>query len=429
MAESSQFLRDVGDLQTYVRKPDVCVFDQHQERGKSGKVVRKFERPDLERIAERCNKRDSTGNLCPITIGHTDPDEPDEKRQPEIIGYARNFRVAYDNRLSKWTLRADYFIRSDKWKEARTFPRTSVELWPSKEDQFLDPIALLRRTPQRDLGQWIYRREHGGKTVLRYSMRDLSMTDDNDFDDDGVDAPIDDGPAPMPTEEPPDEEKAMQFAKHICSHPYAKHFMKKYAMDDMGEEEPPAPEMGDPTDMPSADEAPPETYGMASPGATNGSMPGVGKPEDKGLEQYRKGGNVLLYKRLQELEGREARRVGEVWVQRLADVEGFDMDEVAEIKRFAARYKKGGDEACEQYASHIRRYYKPSLTHPTSRIPVTQTATTRKSGEFDPLAITEQEMNEVLQYQKKHPELDGDFMAAAHAWNKSGRGRATNGRK
>src|SRR4051812_45335338 len=150
IARYRQFLSDLGDPAKFVREPDVAVFDEHVEKGKGGKVVRKFDRAALEEIARNCNARDAGGTPCPITIGHTDPEEADERKQPEIVGYARNFRVRFDGRLSRWTLRSDYYLFKGKYAYARTFTRTSVELWES--DHLLDPIALLRRTPQRDLG-------------------------------------------------------------------------------------------------------------------------------------------------------------------------------------------------------------------------------------------------------------------------------------
>lgn len=158
------------DASAWEKVEGVNVFDAHEERAPDGTLLRKFGRGDLEEIARNCNARDEQGNLCPLTIGHT-LDNPSEPVQPEHVGYARRFAVGWDYRLQRYVIRATYYLRKEDADRAKTYPRTSVELWG--KDRFFDPIALLRRTPQRDLGQWTYSR-NSHQEKLRYSMDDTT---------------------------------------------------------------------------------------------------------------------------------------------------------------------------------------------------------------------------------------------------------------
>lgn len=241
------------------------VFDEHDEHGKDGEVVRRFRKEHLESIAKRSNERTRRGALCPLTLGHT-RDGADEKSQPEIVGYAQNFRVSYSADHGRHVLLADFYIRKDKEADAQTYPRVSVELWP--KDGILDPIALLRRTPQRDLRQWTYAKgddgfylpapgrwcyARGGK-VIRYSMEDRMADefDDKDKDrdptepprsakdkgddDEGGDDLFDEGPGagsgPPGMDELSDEEKrtADRFMKHYeRNHPAMKYLCERHS--------------------------------------------------------------------------------------------------------------------------------------------------------------------------------------------------------
>lgn len=190
---------DFTDSSAWTVTRDVAVFDEHQDRSKDGKLVRKFTRKDLVAIAENCNRREAKGQLCPLSIGHTQDDAP-ETQQPELVGYARNFRVKYDEALGRYTIRADYYLKADKAKEAATYPRTSVEYWP--DDKVFDPIALIRRTPRRDLGQWTYgrplARKHSKLRPVRYAMGETDMAEEREDERDGK--PGD------PTQEPSDKD-------------------------------------------------------------------------------------------------------------------------------------------------------------------------------------------------------------------------------
>lgn len=159
---------DFTNATQWERRPGVNVFDEHERKltrrkkvdGKDvdESVTVQFKKHDLEQIAAECNERDRTGNFCALSLGHTLDGRP-EIEQPPHVGYARQFYVAYDNTLKRYVIRATYYIRRDRLGAAVEFPRTSVEYWHDRK--FFDPIALLRRTPARDLGQWTYALDRG----------------------------------------------------------------------------------------------------------------------------------------------------------------------------------------------------------------------------------------------------------------------------
>lgn len=409
-----EFLRLLEDPSHYVKVSDVPVFDQHKEvyyldpRGKmcastapgARKRVKHFDKKTLEEIARNCNARDKTGTLAPLTRGHTIPDENDESKQPEIMGYAKDWRVRFDPRLKKWVIAANYYLRADHEKDARTYPRTSVELWPG--DDIIDPIALLRRTPQRDLGQWTYGKDNSsgaagfsawrysraGRPVFRYAMETKPMADPWE-DDDGEDMGGADGaPFGESSEMPGEEPTAEQFAKHCLSHPYA----KKYGMADGGLPGGAGPGSedealtGDPTAPPSA------TTPM--PMGKRGGVNRYARPD---------GDNQALEAALR----REAEAEGRNWVQQLSTIEGIAMDQDKEVIRFAKCYRKGGVEACVARAQEMRAYRKERIDRPTGRVVPSRAAQNGK-----PQGETLQAHDAILRYQKTH-NCDWDEAEAA----------------
>jgi hypothetical protein len=425
------------DPHQYVVKRDVAIFDAHEECDDKGKVVRKFDRDKLQLIADRCNERDAQGNYVPLSIGHTKPGAKDEREQPELIGAARHFKVRYDKRLDRYVIAADYYIRADKFDEARTFPRTSVELWPDKDDLFFDPIALIRRTPRRSLGVWhAFARANGGKTVIRYAM-----AEENDMNDDlpGGDAPGGDPPADMPGGDPamsPDE-MAHQYARHCLSHPHLKSLSSHYAKMDAEAQAPPAPEH-DPAMPPSADAHPPMPgdepmrNGMAIPGPTN-AFPADKKPEQhsRGVKPVTTATKTVQQQVIQDAEAvryaRQQREIDElkavvaalqadkVAAQQDASTndarrrvtqliaEGYPLDADKEVVRFSKLDASGRDEREED----IRTYARPDPTG-GARIPVLQNTKTAPRGEveFDPEdpenTLSEQDQQKVYRYQREH---------------------------
>lgn len=146
--------------------PNVPVFDEHDEvderptvkdsngndtpNPQKGRLIRRFDAAKLQEICDRCNHRlQTTGDACPVTIGHTRPGEP-ESSQPAISGYAVNFHLGNFGPAGKLAILSDFYILPAMWQEFEAHPRRSVELFP--KDNVFDPIAVLKRTPERDLG-------------------------------------------------------------------------------------------------------------------------------------------------------------------------------------------------------------------------------------------------------------------------------------
>jgi len=173
-------LPDFDDRKAWSLYEDVNVFREHREVSpQTGREVR-VDRGRLERIRDRLNDRDKSGQLCPISLGHTLKREydrhgrltfaPSEKQQPEFVGYARDWQVVYDKGLECYVLRAKkWYVAKDKEDEAKTYPRVSAEYYPG--NNLIDPVSIIRRTPRLDLGQWTYamdgRPNHDGAALMQ----------------------------------------------------------------------------------------------------------------------------------------------------------------------------------------------------------------------------------------------------------------------
>lgn len=177
-------LPNFDDRSAWVKVEDVNVFGEHTARHpKTGKFFA-VDKARLERIAERCNARDAKGQLCVLFPGHTLADERDENgkvtrkipesEQPAPLGYAREFKVAYDEAVGTHVVRACYYLPADREAEARSYPRVSAEYYADADE--IDAVALLRRAPKLDLGQWTYGRG-SDEVCLRYEMESNMMGD------------------------------------------------------------------------------------------------------------------------------------------------------------------------------------------------------------------------------------------------------------
>ena len=124
----------------------------------------------MQEIVDNCNKRfKATGDACPITIGHTRIGRPEEE-QPPICGYAINFRLGRFGPSNKLAILADFYVEPKLWKEFLEHPRRSVEFFA--QDAVFDPIAVLKRTPERDLGLiQQYQREKDTRQAIRYAFK------------------------------------------------------------------------------------------------------------------------------------------------------------------------------------------------------------------------------------------------------------------
>lgn len=130
----------------------VAILDEHTmpHPKKPGTLINITE-TTLQKIADNNNRRiKSTGDECPVVIGHTQDGLP-EKYQPEVIGFARDFKVRPLFKTGRKALYARWRVYTDRLEKLLEYPRRSVELWLGKWE--VDPISLLgATTPDRDLG-------------------------------------------------------------------------------------------------------------------------------------------------------------------------------------------------------------------------------------------------------------------------------------
>ena len=158
----------------FMARDDIPIYDEGApmawERDEAGKpvlengapkVARRATLKDLHEIAAVNNSRvSSTGDKAPLVIGHVKPGLP-ESYQPEVVGFASNYRVA--NFGGKNVLMARWEIFKSQFDYAMKFPRRSVEI--HEKDKVIDPIALLgATTPARDLGL-VYCNKDGDNVV------------------------------------------------------------------------------------------------------------------------------------------------------------------------------------------------------------------------------------------------------------------------
>jgi hypothetical protein len=426
------FLKDLNDPSKFVRVPSVAIFDEHLERNEQGKVEHRFSKKDLERMARHNNTLASQGDMAPIVFGHTNPKERQEEKQPPPRGYVRNYHTTWDEKRKRWLLKADYFIRKQDYNPAKTFPFTSIELWP--DDYTIHPVSLLRRTPQRPLGQWTYARGdtrfaieapfgspvwmfgRQGRPVLRYAMQFKGgahmprQVKRHAMEGEPMSPEVDMEPGEG-GDEPSHEEKLEQFARHCFSHPHAKYFAKHYAMDEG--EDAPADDMNgatDPTAPPDAAEEPAEPYSMATPSATNASLPGeqddlpMQNHRKNGVNQNGKRGKPDQYARMQNeidaLKKENALRSADQVVTQL-ESEHYDLDREREVAAFAALDDRGR----EARAAYIRQYFRQAPIGPMVPMgPANDPATVLD----DPETMSRNDQLKVLQYQRTHDYCDYD---------------------
>lgn len=386
-----QALNNFNDPNLWVRRDHVPIFDRHVEHSKDGKVAHDFDEAKLRDIAERSNRREqNTGDACPITIGHTRPGKG-EQEQPPVVGYARNFRVGRFGPRQKLAILATFYFKKNKYKEAMTYPRRSVELWPGSWE--IDPIALLRRTPQRDLGLLTdesverYYRENSqepvayarkfasGRVRLIYSM-DQEEQDMDEHDQ----APANAGVPSDPNSDelsPEDAGKAMQYMKHYEKHhPVMKHMCAQYAKEQGGMAADPNLKGGGGMDVtPKKYDASASTFVPSGGGAGDAAAKPAPAPmppakEDDAMRMQREE-QAIMYARQQmeiaqsqekiealekaldaERKERKKARAEQVVIQMQA--EGFDIDRGSEVNHLADLDETKWDER----KAYVRRYHK-----------------------------------------------------------------------
>jgi hypothetical protein len=149
----------------YVTKSDVFVLDPHTLKDKHGDVIVDVTEKMLQKIAANQNKRVAeTGDATPLVIGHT-KDEAHEHEQPEVVGYATDWKVKKFFRTGKHALACTFHLFKKSVDKVRKFPRRSVELW--LDSLTIDPISLLgATTPERDLGLLKLSKASGGSKIV-----------------------------------------------------------------------------------------------------------------------------------------------------------------------------------------------------------------------------------------------------------------------
>lgn len=150
---ATQALENILHSNEYECESGIPVFDEHDEYDADGKLLQRYDRERLEKIADICNRKArDTGDLAPIGIGHTTKLPAPETEQPPIVGFAHNYRVGKFGPAGVTALLVDYYMRKDAGGKAllKQFPRRSIELWRKRGD--IDWIALLKRAPERPLG-------------------------------------------------------------------------------------------------------------------------------------------------------------------------------------------------------------------------------------------------------------------------------------
>lgn len=170
-------------MEGYKLFPDVFILDEHVLNDDDGSQVAVVDRAVLEQIARNNNSRiDRTGDLTPVVIGHT-RERQREEAQPEIVGWADNFKVVPFFNTGKYAIQCDMHIKNTPAGSADDladkFPRRSVELWLKRKE--IDPISLLgATTPERDLGP-MRRYQRSAEKGIHYSrVYEDKMTDDKD---------------------------------------------------------------------------------------------------------------------------------------------------------------------------------------------------------------------------------------------------------
>ena len=118
-----QSLHKLNDPSEWEVISDCPVFDEHDELGPDGQVLRRFDRAMLQRLADNCKRRErTTGTRSPVTLGHTVDNAP-ESAQPKHVGYARAFRVGTFGPKAKLGILCDFYIRKKHFEELKTYPR------------------------------------------------------------------------------------------------------------------------------------------------------------------------------------------------------------------------------------------------------------------------------------------------------------------
>ena len=162
---------------------DVCVFAEHEAGdGKGGS--RKFDARELAKIVRNCNERiEDVGAFPAIADGHTSDDASEP--EPEIIGYAGNFRLGQiGNKNPRWAIFCDEYRAKECLQKFASKPRRSVELWTYSDSgrSHFDPIAALgASSPRLPLPMRFASSGNGSARIVRYSAVAVQAGGGNTF--------------------------------------------------------------------------------------------------------------------------------------------------------------------------------------------------------------------------------------------------------
>jgi hypothetical protein len=140
-------MRNVPVIDVHTR-----TFFREGKHGEKEKVEETVDEAQLYRIFENSMKRARDGEYGLVFLGHTD-DEGPETKQPPIVGYIPTYR--FGRHRGRPTILADVYLKRKYNPDLLTeqFPRRSVEIIGKNEpDGFIDSLAMLKRSPERDLG-------------------------------------------------------------------------------------------------------------------------------------------------------------------------------------------------------------------------------------------------------------------------------------
>lgn len=430
---AARFMASFNDPSKWKIVPGVPVFDEHLEQGEveepgrdgkpvKRKIVEKFDKASLERHAAKCNRLVESGNPPGLTFGHTQDDGPEEK-QPETVGFGRNYRVGFSPTLQRLVIYHDEYIYPHRYEEAKKFPFRSVERWrpgTGGEGEYFKPIAMLKREPRRNLGIVTYRAANGC-TVVRYSMKGPAMPEMPP----AMEGPGSTNVQPEPNDammEPSDRDKALH-AKLMAAYmedPANCEKMKKYFAGEGGAS---AAGMGSPsgsnTGMPTMPEPEPKPKPKEEYSNTTNNSPGGqaawdehqddpdfraavtagGKNPNKSQAPTK--GNVERY--AAELQSQRAEiealkkenrveRYG-AFLDGLATREGIQFDHAEELAIVQ-------DYDAEDFAKHVAHMRKRYQKLPVGRVRQADGQEVRRDGGK---RMTKEEMQTAVQYAREHP--------------------------
>lgn len=198
---------DLADPNRYVRCEAVPILDAHTRPRWDAKgnslPPRVYDEDRLRLICANSNRRDAEGNPGVLLIGHTNlkADHP-ETAQPPPVGITRNYTIG--DWQGRPCIMADLYVEASKAAEAFSYPRRSVEVFYDDADpagNYIDALALIRRTPERSLGLLVGPRQK--------DLYALGMSPDDDAPPEpGATEPAPDAPLTPATDPEPEPTSA-----------------------------------------------------------------------------------------------------------------------------------------------------------------------------------------------------------------------------